>query len=128
MDPKIVEQALRAILEKSKNDEPPPLPDFHLPPPPFTRGKSVPIVAHAPLLAGVRLRYRRVNQAEAWQTIDMPRQRGDFFVEILAAYADSPFPLQYYFQTRDKDGGVQLNPGLRPGWYGQPYYVVRQAV
>jgi hypothetical protein len=125
-DPKVIEQAMRAVLEKSKPDESP-LAEFHLPPPPFRRGQAVPIVAHAPLLTGVRLRYRRVNQAELWQTIEMEKLRGDFFVEIPAAYTDSPFPLQYHFQIRTDTGATRLHPGLQPGWQGQPYFVVRQA-
>ena len=47
--------------------------------------------------------------------------------EIPAAYTDSPFPLQYHFQIHAGDGVAQLHPGLKPGWNGQPYFVVRQA-
>jgi hypothetical protein len=32
--------------------------------------------------------------------------------------------LQYHFQIRSNDG-VRLHPGLKPGWQGQPYFVVR---
>ena len=127
LDPAVVEQAMRAVLEKPKPGEPPPLADFHLPPPPFRRGQLLTILAHAPQAAAVRLRYRHVNQAELWQTLEMQRRRGDYWVEMPAAYTDSPFPLQYYFQIRDAAGATRLQPGLQPGWFSQPYFVVRQA-
>jgi hypothetical protein len=123
-DPKIIERAMRAVLEKPKHDEPPPLAEFHTPPPSFQRGQLLDIVVHAPKLAVVQLRYRHVNQAEPWQMVAMQQMGKDFRVDIPAAYTDSPFPLQYHFQIRSNDG-VRLHPGLKPGWQGQPYFVVR---
>ena len=84
------------------------------------------IVAHAPKLAGMRLRYRHVNQADAWQMIEMGHAGKDFRADIPAAYTDSLFPLQYHFQIRKNAGDVSLYPGLKPGWQGQPYFVIRQ--
>jgi len=75
----------------------------------------------------VRLRYRRVNQAEPWLMVEMQQTGKDFLADIPAAYSDSPFPLQYHFQIRDASGKVGVSPGLNPGWNGQPYYVMRQA-
>ena len=76
---------------------------------------------------GVRLRYRHVNQAEIWQMIEMERAGDDYRAVIAAVYTDSPFPLQYHFQIHASDGIVRLDPGLQPGWHGQPYFIVRQA-
>jgi hypothetical protein len=56
--------------------------------------------------------------------VAMQQMGKDFRVDIPAAYTDSPFPLQYHFQIRSNDG-VRLHPGLKPGWQGQPYFVVR---
>ena len=126
-DPKLIEQAIRAVFEKQNHAGLPSLADFHQPPASFKRGQQLAIAVHASKVAGVRLRYRRVNQAEDWQMIEMERSGKDFRAEIPAAYADSPFPLQYHFQIRDGSGKVGLLPGLNPGWQGQPYYVVRQA-
>jgi hypothetical protein len=99
----------------------------HTEPPSFVRGKALAIVARASNVSGARLRYRRVNQAEAWQMVEMTRAGRNFRAEIPATYTDSPFPLQYHFQIRDASGVVGLCPGLHPGWQGQPYFVVRQA-
>ena len=125
-DAKTVEQAMNAVHENLKPANLPPLADFHQPPSSFKRGLALAIAVHAPKVAGVRLRYRRVNQAEDWQMVDMEQAGKDFRAEIPAAYTDSPFPVQYHFQIRDGSGKVGLLPGLAPGWQGQPYFVVRQ--
>jgi hypothetical protein len=123
---KVIEQAMRAVLEKPKHGAPPSLPEFHAPPGSFQRGRLLDIVARAPKLAGVRLRYRHVNQAENWRMVEMELAGKNYHAAIPADYTDSPFPLQYHFQIRAKSGDVRLHPGLQPGWRGQPYFVVRQ--
>ena len=127
LDPKVVEQAMHAALEKPKHDESPPLAEFHTPPPSFQRGQPFTIFAQAPKFAGVRLRYRHVNQAETWQMVEMELAEKNYHAVIPAAYTDSPFPMQYHFQIYANDGGVRLHPGLENRWQGQPYFVVRQA-
>ena len=126
LDPKVVEQAMHAVLTKPKHDEAPPLAEFHLPPPSFRRGQPLAIIAHALKLAGVRLRYRRVNQAETWQMVEMELAEKNYRAVIPTAYTDSPFPLQYHFQIHAETGAARLYPGLQTGWRGQPYFVVRQ--
>jgi len=125
-DPKLIEQAIRAITDTSKHDEPLPLAEFHTPPPSFRRGQALALAARANQADRLRLRYRHVNQAEAWQTVEMEPMGKDFRAVIPADYADSPFPLQYYFKLRTGNGNTRLHPGLQPGWRGQPYFVVRQ--
>jgi hypothetical protein len=125
-DPKLVEQAMHAALEKPKLVEFPSFAEFHTPPPSFQRSQPLTIVTHALDIAGVRLRYRHVNQAEIWQMVEMEQTGKDFRADIPAVYTDSPFPLQYHFQTHDSKGVVRLHPGLQPGWHGQPYFVVRR--
>jgi hypothetical protein len=73
------------------------------------------------------LRFRRVNQSEIWQAKEMELRGTAYRALIPADYADSPFPLQYHFELRERSGAAWLFPGLKPGWQGQPYYVVRQA-
>ena len=124
---KLAEKAMHAVLEKTQ-DAPPSLAEFHTPPPSFQRGRPLAIVAHAPKVAGVRLRYRHVNQAENWRMVEMDMAGKNYVAAIPADYTDSPFPLQYHFQLRDGSGGAQPYPGLQPGWQGQPYFVVRYGV
>ena len=132
-DPKVIEQAMQVVFNKSQDNERPPLAELHTPPPSFQRGKPFPIVARVPkvgnlaTIVGLRLRYRHVNQAEIWQSAEMERTGEDSHAVIAADYTDSPFPLQYYFQIRTGSGKAWLYPGLEARWHGQPYYFVRQA-
>ena len=134
-DQKLAEQSMHNVVARQELDKNPPPSGFHEPPASFHRGQPLAIVAHAPKAGGVRLRYRRVNQAELWQEVQMEQTGKDFHTEIPATYTDSPFPLQYHFQIRMSDSASRtprselcsLYPGLKPGWHGQPYFVVRQA-
>jgi hypothetical protein len=45
---------------------------------------------------------------------------------IPAAYTDSPYPLQYYFELRTGPGTAWLYPGLGTNLAAQPYFVVRE--
>lgn len=132
MDSKVIEQAMQAVFEKSSGHEHPPLANLHSPPVSFQRGIPFHVVAHIPKLspariAGLRLRYRHVNQAEIWQSVEMEHAGEDYRAAIAAEYTNSPFPLQYYFQIRAHPGEVWLYPGLEHRWHGQPYFFVRQA-
>jgi hypothetical protein len=101
----------------------------HAPPPVFSPGQSVAIdlVVAKPVTA-VRLRYRRINQAEAWRTEPMEPHREGHRATIPADYTDSVFPLQYYFELiGGSASAVSLYPGFDDTWCNQPYFVVRQA-
>ncbi|MGA2540595.1 MAG: twin-arginine translocation signal domain-containing protein [Verrucomicrobiota bacterium] len=131
-DPKITEKSIRDILSPPPRADAARLAGFHTPPKSFIRGQAVAVTATvarvkpAPKIASVRLRYRRVNQAETWQSVEMTGSSGNYRADIPAAYADSPYPLQYHFVIEPLAGATELHPGLRPGWQGQPYFVVRQ--
>ena len=128
VESKIIEQAMHAVLARPKRDENFSRAGFHAPPLSFRRGQPLAIIGggKSSAISGVRLRYRRVNQAETWQMIEMEKGGEDFRAVIAANYTDSPFPLQYHFQIRTKTGDARLYPGLEPGWCGQPYFIVRQ--
>ena len=132
MDPKMVEAAVRKALARPERDENPSLNGLHEPMPTFRRGQpltiaaSVPNVSNLGMIAGLHLRYRRVNQAETWQSIAMQHLGQEYRAVIAAEYTDSPFPLQYYFQISNASGVAWLRPGLEHRWHGQPYYFVRQ--
>jgi hypothetical protein len=129
IDPKVIEHALRAVLEKPRDEYPLPA-EFHTPSPSFQRGQALTISAdktnRRAKIFGVRLRYRHVNQAEVWRMVEMELAGGKYRAVIPADYTDSPFPLQYHFQVRNESDGARPYPGLQPGWRGQPYFVVRQ--
>jgi hypothetical protein len=77
--------------------------------------------------ASVRLRYRRVNQAEPYRMAEMEPWGGDGFqATIPGDYTNSPYPLQYHFELFRADGRAWLYPGFHADLANQPYFVVRQ--
>ena len=52
-------------------------------------------------------------------------QRTAYAAAIPAAYTDSPYPLQYYFELKSAPDRAWLYPGFPADLAGQPYYVVR---
>jgi DNA-binding CsgD family transcriptional regulator len=126
--PRVVEQAIRAVHAQTVTDAGGRIPVRHEPAAVFQRGQSlaVSVQVSPPGISGVNLRYRRVNQAEHWQSVEMSPAGGAYQAVIPAQYTDSPFPLQYHFQIHADGRPSSLHPGLQPGWKGQPYFVVRQ--
>ncbi len=128
LDPGIVERAIRDVLA------PAPRPEGrleHTPPAALRRGQDV-VIETALASAGrgrtvaIHLHYRHVDQAEIFQVTEMRAKDGVYRAEIPAAYADSPFPLEYYFELRDPTGAAWLHPGFNADLANQPYYVVRR--
>ncbi len=81
----------------------------------------------SPKTASVRLYYRHVNQAERFVSVAMARNGGLFRAAIPAAYTDSPYPLQYYFELQTSPGEACLHPGFAKDLDNQPYFVIRRA-
>ena len=74
-----------------------------------------------------RIFYRHTNQAEEFRTAEMGGPLEASLAVIPADYTDSIFPLQYYFELRDRSSGsAWMHPGLNPNLNNQPYYVVSQ--
>lgn len=48
-----------------------------------------------------------------------------FTSAVPAAYTNSNYPLQYYFELRRSADSAWLFPGLGPNLRSQPYFVVR---
>jgi len=115
-------------------DETPPVVDCsHVPPTRFECGQPVAIAltlsqdaAVAQGLA-VRLYYRRVNQAEDYNVIEMAGDAGERQASIPADYSDSPYALQYFFELRDRLGRAWRYPGFTATLANQPYFVVLQS-
>jgi len=100
----------------------------HAPPPPFRAGEPLEIrlTLQKPPKA-LRLYYRHVNQAERFQSILMQPAGNLFAAAIPAAYTDSPYTLQYYFEIQQDPRNASLYPGFGPDLTNQPYFVVRQS-
>lgn len=84
-------------------------------------------VSGAEQIAGVRLRYRHVNQAEQWETIDLIADSGEFTGVIPADYTKSTYPLMYFFIAEHADGAVALHPGFEADLANQPYHMIMPA-
>jgi hypothetical protein len=81
----------------------------------FRRGQ--PVVVTAESSSPITLRYRRVNQSETWQSLEMKAGKA----EIPATYTNTEYPLQYYFIV----GGTLMHPGLPRDFSHAPYFVIR---
>ncbi len=123
-DSKLIERAMAEILT------PPPRPEDtidHVPSGSFKRGETVTIeLAVKGRVDSAQMHYRRVNQAEMWQSVEMAEKAGRWSAAIPSLYTDSKYPLQYYFELRGGKETPQLHPGLGSNLMNQPYFVVRQ--
>lgn len=97
----------------------------HTPPKGFQPGQAVALaIAAAKNLSSARLCYRHVNQAERWVSAEMDRSGSRYRASIPAAYTDSPYPLQYYFELREAPDKALLYPGFGTNLTNQPYLVL----
>lgn len=115
--------AVSAVFATRARD---PLPVMHTAPNGFTRGKEVPLLAavREGLTAAV-LWYRHVNSAERWSQVEMTSTYDGWRAAIPAAYTDTPYPLQYYFEFRAAPGRAWIYPGFDDKLLNQPYIVLR---
>jgi hypothetical protein len=97
----------------------------HTPPAHFKAGAPVEVTI---AFEGIRprLRYRHVNQVESFAAVEMTKSGSEFRAQIPAAYTNSPYPLQYYFELHGIDN-YDMYPGLGPRLTNQPYFVIQQA-
>lgn len=99
----------------------------HTPPAGFQRGRPVAVEFAAEKdYTSVRLHYRRVNQAERWQSLPMPSAGRLWRAAIPSEYTDSPYPIQYYFELKEAPESAALYPGFGEQLTRQPYFVVGQ--
>lgn len=104
-----------------------PLNFSHTPEPHLPSQEPLYIELKAPDRGVVQLWYRHFNQAERWVKMEMlPLPDSDRFrASIPAAYADSLYPVQYYFEIRQGPQKVWLYPGFDANRTNQPYFLVR---
>ncbi len=126
--PAQVAQALQTVLGRVQR---PVVPLVHMVPPLFVAGQ--PVTVELALLGQqasaitVRLCYRRVHQAQSYQSVDMLLQDHQYSATIPGEYTNTAYPLEYYFELRDEAGRAWLFPGFDATLTNQPYFVVRQA-
>jgi hypothetical protein len=106
----------------------------HRPPDGFRRGEAIRLELVAGRtapdeVAGVAVRYRRLDQSDAYRRVEMDAdvRASRWAAEIPAAYVDSAYPVQYLFVLRSRSGNAWLYPGLGEDLCGQPYFVIRSA-
>ncbi|HEX6462856.1 MAG TPA: hypothetical protein VFZ98_00330 [Vicinamibacterales bacterium] len=98
----------------------------HTPPASFRSGQPLAVEFAAERdYTSVQLYYRRVNQAERWQSTAMQRDARLWRAAIPSEYTGSPYPLQYYFEARQAPDSAALYPGFGAQLTGQPYFAVR---
>ncbi len=109
----------------------------HTPPQNFTPGQDLPLaITPAGPLATLTLFYRHGNQAERWQSLELAPEAPA--ATIPAAYTQSPYPLQYYFQATPKPSNGDMMtilrsrfplifPGFAKDFLGQPYFLLLPA-
>jgi hypothetical protein len=73
-----------------------------------------------------RLFYRHVNHGERYKALDMKAEGLSFKAEIPAAYTNTEYPLEYYFELRESPESACLYPGFNEKLDNQPYFVVRK--
>ena len=116
-----------AIAAALSRPNPPAASCSHTPPAGFLPREPVPLeVRTAAKALSVRLYYRHVDQAERFETAGMQAADNRYRAAIPAAYTDSPFPLQYYFEVREAPDRAWLYPGLAPDFTTPPYFVLRR--
>jgi len=91
----------------------------HTPPAHFEPRQPLALQAATDARSG-RFYYRHVNQAERWESAELREGAA----AIPAAYTDSPYPLQYYFEFHTAPEKAFLYPGFAPDLANQPYFVV----
>ena len=100
----------------------------HTPPPRLTAGQALPIeLTVGEPVPAVDLYYRHVDQAERFSRTRMTGDHSQYRATVPAAYTDSFYPLEYYFELTQADGIVQLYPGFSKDLTNQPYFVLRRS-
>ena len=99
----------------------------HTEPGTFVAGKdlTLTLAAEGTDISDMKLYYRHVNQADAWQVLPMQTANGSFQATIPGSYTQSQFPLQYYFGMTKGNQGSALFPGFDASLANQPYFVAR---
>ena len=77
-------------------------------------------------IGSVLLYYRHVNQGERFKAVEMERTGKSFRATVPTDYTDTLYPIQYYFELRERPDNAWLYPSLSTKLTQQPYFVVRK--
>jgi hypothetical protein len=98
----------------------------HTPVNSFHPGQELSVSVSAPAhVTQAILWYRHVNHGERWLSTPMQHRDAPFTAAIPAAYTNSPYPLQYYFELRTANSAT-LHPAFNSTWSNQPYYAIHK--
>jgi hypothetical protein len=118
-------KAAAAVREALGRPQPRALDCKHAQPARFRKGQPMELsLAVDGKPSSVLLYYRHVNQAERFAHLGMEASAGGYRASIPAAYTESPYPLEYYFEVKF-ESRAYLYPGLGPQRTDQPYFVLR---
>ena len=122
MWPNLMEEATQRALAPTPR---PTLTVHHTAPTSFHPGSDLwlTIATPRPLGGDAILWYRHVNHGERWLSMPMHQTDTAHTAAIPAAYTDSPYPLQYYFELHAADAAT-LHPAFNPTLSNQPYYSI----
>jgi hypothetical protein len=96
----------------------------HAAPESFHPGSDLTLTIATPtIVTAAILWYRHVNHGERWLSTPMQQSGATHTAAIPAAYTNSPYPLQYYFELRTATSAT-LHPAFNPTLSNQPYYAV----
>ncbi|MBI3946766.1 MAG: hypothetical protein HY321_12660 [Armatimonadetes bacterium] len=104
----------------------------HAPPASFRRGEPVALALEIVAVDGpagaieAEVRYRPVNQGEAYRVLKMVGEGRRLRATLPAAETDTPHPLQYFVVLRAAPEHAWLYPGFNAERSNQPYFVIRQ--
>jgi hypothetical protein len=82
-------------------------------------------IAPAKKVAGARLFYRHVTQAERYESVAMTAEGSRWRAAVPAGYTTGVYPIEYYFELRESAARATLFPGFGAGRVNMPYFVVR---
>lgn len=99
----------------------------HQSPASFAKGQTIPLsFTFEKRPQSAKLYYRRVTQAERYQSIELQLQGGSAHASIPGEYTNSPYPLEYYVEIKNAPDAALLYPGFNATQAGQPYFVIKQ--
>jgi hypothetical protein len=117
-------QVHKAVQRNTTPNSRPIISAMHAVPESFHPGSSLVLnVSASPSVTETILWYRHVNHGERWLSTHMQRTGPSHNAAIPAAYTDSPYPLQYYFELHTATSAT-LHPSFNPTLSNQPYYTV----